>query len=398
LSHILIIPSWYRGTYDANNGSYVREQALALKERGHKVGVVYNNIVYWYYIKDQRKLHCLGFKDYDDSGLPTYYTDTLQVPSSMFRTWNRFAHFFNRIRNILVLKWMVRKYIAAHGKPDIIHAHSFYPGPALPAVSKAFRIPYVITEHWSGFNDRFRRASRLGSILGAYSDANRVIAVSESLATQVQAVVGKECVEVPNCIDFRNFKIADARYEQFTFSAVGYFRAIKRYDLLIHAFARAFRHVDGVRLLMVGSGELQAELEDLVSQLGMEHKIEFAGRRSRDEVAEILAKSHVVVSSSAYETFGMTLIESLACGTPVVAMNIGGPVGIVNRPEFGILADDTEDSLSEALFRIHGQYNKYDPTLIRSLAYDRYSEDIVIQRIGNIYEDVITRYREKSFG
>ena len=68
----------------------------------------------------------------------------------------------------------------------------------------------------------------------------------------------------------------------------------------------------------------------------MSTQVEFPGLLNREEVRNIIQESHVVVSSSIIETFGVTLIEGMSCGKPVIATRSGGPEEFVT-PEVGIL-------------------------------------------------------------
>ncbi len=92
----------------------------------------------------------------------------------------------------------------------------------------------------------------------------------------------------------------------------------------------------------------------------------------------------------------MTLIEALASGTPVVAMRNGGPESIVSEPEFGFLANDSEDGLVDALRRAAASVGTFDSEQIRRMASERYSEPAVIGQLERVYREVLAQAAKKS--
>ena len=121
----------------------------------------------------------------------------------------------------------------------------------------------------------------------------------------------------------------------FTVGIVGTLEPRKRQALLIEAFAAQFK---GQRafLRIGGAGAILPKLEQQAAALGIEAQVQFLGRLSREQVRDEARRCHVLVSCSRVELFAVTLIEAMACGTPVIATRSGGPQGFV-RPEDGLL-------------------------------------------------------------
>ena len=92
-----------------------------------------------------------------------------------------------------------------------------------------------------------------------------------------------------------------------------------------------------VRFLVVGDGILRNELETLSEELGIAKKIILCGHR--DDIAEILAASNVLVSASRAEHFGRVIIEAMAMAKPVVGTRAGGVPEIVADGLSGILVE-----------------------------------------------------------
>lgn len=96
----------------------------------------------------------------------------------------------------------------------------------------------------------------------------------------------------------------------------------KRVDVAIRAFAEIKKEVPTAEMLVIGEGDRRAELESLARSLDL--PVTFTGFISQSEKARHLNRAHVVLNPSAKEGWGMVAVESMACGTPVVASDVQG--------------------------------------------------------------------------
>jgi glycosyltransferase involved in cell wall biosynthesis len=135
--------------------------------------------------------------------------------------------------------------------------------------------------------------------------------------------------------------------------------AYKRLDYAIRTFART-----GRKLKIVGDGPEYKALQKLAGP-----DVEFCGRVSADELSELYARSIALVVPGE-EDFGITMVESLASGKPVVAFGRGGAVEIV-REKCGVLYNDpSEAGLTEALERLDRMEPSVNPLYLRTMAGD----------------------------
>jgi glycosyltransferase involved in cell wall biosynthesis len=117
--------------------------------------------------------------------------------------------------------------------------------------------------------------------------------------------------------------------------SVGSLKAEKNQALLIRSFARV-RQVRAAKLMILGSGELAPELEDLARSLGVGDNVQFAGFIA--DPWPYYASADLFVLSSDYEGYPLVLIEAMMCGVPVVATNCeSGPREILDSGRFGRL-------------------------------------------------------------
>jgi glycosyltransferase involved in cell wall biosynthesis len=176
---------------------------------------------------------------------------------------------------------------------------------------------------------------------------------------------------------------------------VGRYTEVKRIPLLIRAYARARERFNSrAPLVILGGhpGEYEGEHPQAVIAATGAQDVFLPGWRSHDDLALGLNASDVVVLPSVHEQFGQVLVEGMACGLPVIAVNNHGPATIVDDGETGLLVPpDDEDATAEALARVVN-----DPDTRRRMgatAYvrsrERYSWPALAERVARVYDDVV---------
>jgi glycosyltransferase involved in cell wall biosynthesis len=152
-------------------------------------------------------------------------------------------------------------------------------------------------------------------------------------------------------------KIEKTPFPLFTY--LGRLKAYKNIDTSIKAFAKVLEKFPKAKLYIVGFGEEELSLKNLVTKLDIERSVVFFGRVSETEKARILGKSWVVLQPSMMEGWGITVIEANACGTPVIASNVNGLKDAVVDGSTGVLVMPRDaDELARAMddFLIDDQY------------------------------------------
>jgi glycosyltransferase involved in cell wall biosynthesis len=170
----------------------------------------------------------------------------------------------------------------------------------------------------------------------------RIVTLSDSSRDELVDEMGllPEWIDVvPPGIDSAFSPAAGERSPTPLIVAVGRLVPVKRFDMLIQAFARLRgRHRDA-RLVIVGEGYERADLEALVRSLGVEEAVSLAGRVSEEDLIGLYRRAWAVASASSREGWGMTLTEAAACGTPSVATRIPGHTDAVAEGRSGLLVD-----------------------------------------------------------
>ncbi len=106
---------------------------------------------------------------------------------------------------------------------------------------------------------------------------------------------------------------------------------------LLEALGLARRRIAGLRLVVIGCGPLEGQLRSQVERLGLAESVRFVGRVPNAELPVWYRAAEVTVMPSLREGFGLVAVESLACGTPIVASRVGGTTDIARAFECGVL-------------------------------------------------------------
>lgn len=379
--NILIIPSWYSTDSNPTNGSFFKEQAIALKEAGHNVIVAFVEVRLASGNNLNEKVNVSN-----DNGIKTYRIIQGKVP----KTGNLGTAIAFRSGLIKIINYLENK-----EKIDVVHLHScIWGGIGGVAVSKKLNIPLVITEH-SSYYSRYKVKTFEKIILRySFKNANKVISVSNSLKKIISEY--KRNIEViPNMVDCNKFSpILNNKKslvkEDFTFLSLCYLKRNKGIDVLIKAFSTYFKG-EKVSLIIAGDGPERMNLENLSKELGISNQVKFKGALNRNEVYKEMSNCDIFVLPSRFETFGVVLIEALANGKPVISTRNGGANDIVTD-ENGILVNiDDIDGLGKAMLDLKLNYNEYNKEKIRNECINKYSKKVVTRKLESIYNELICK-------
>ena len=381
--HVMFIPSWYDNNRNKVHGSFFREQATKLQEHGVKVTVAYNEIWPLTLLGKIHEKKGLSFNI--EKGLRTYrYKNYNFIPKHplMFNSFDK------------RMDKLYKEIVKNEGKVDIIHAQSsLWGGISAAYIAKKYNIPLVITEHSSVKRGPYVKESYYDRIIDSYRKADELITVGNGLKREISELSGRNDIKViGNLVDLSLFKINDNndKEEEFLFFSLAFLEGEKGFDTLIKAFAKKYRNKN-CKLVIGGDGSQKEWLKQICKDEGVDNKVVFVGALSREEVSMWMSKCDVFVLPSRYETFGVVYIEALASGKPVIGAFNGGAEDIVND-KVGILVEkDNISMLSEAMEFIKKNINNYNKDEIREYCVDNFSSKIIIQRIIDVYNEVLKK-------
>jgi phosphatidylinositol alpha-mannosyltransferase len=227
-------------------------------------------------------------------------------------------------------------------------AHAFHPADALAAVGWAKRSgnPAIFTV--PAFPPRHASRARLGTLRRVFTGADAVVAPTEAVSDEISELFpGTRLRLIPPGVDLERFRPGAARAAQPTiFCAAAIEEPRKRVELVVEAFSLLRMERPDARLILANPYPHHTEFPAWVSGPG----IDIRGIRDDADLVGAYREAWVSVLAARDEPFGLVLVESLACGTPVVGARAGGIPEIVDREGIGTLFDGEEpEILAEAL-------------------------------------------------
>jgi glycosyltransferase involved in cell wall biosynthesis len=382
--HVLLLPSWYPTKYAPTRGIFFLEQAIALRKAGIQTGVIY---------PDFRSWRTLTHNNISDTHFQISYNNDNDIPTIRFHGWNPLSARLRYRFFITIAKKLWEEYTDHWGHPDVIHAHSaLWGGVAASVLSNQTNIPYIITEHSSGYARDMIRPWQQKLIKNAIQGAAQFITVSKSLKQTLKTYRDADKITViPNMVDTTFFTLSPVRHNTppFRFLTVASLVPVKGINILLHSFAIKFKGNNDVILEIGGDGPERHNLEKLAVNLGIQKQVSFLGYLDRYAVKEAMWRANTFVSTSYVETFGVVLIEAMATGLPVIATRCGGPEEIIT-PGTGILVHPgDENELAEAMIQIKEQRESFaKETEIRAAVVNKYEQKVIVDQLISILSSV----------
>jgi glycosyltransferase involved in cell wall biosynthesis len=282
-----------------------------------------------------------------------------------------------RLRHWLVYGNSTEREQSAHLKkiigqepPDLIHGHFAWTAwscLAHYAKREKLDVPVIVSVHGTDILSSLRHSEGARRRLHRFYAENRVhFAATNQFMSEAlrQTGIRKEHIHiVPNCVSPSFFKHRKSTYftgaENFRIIHIGRLVPWKGQRYLIEAFSRFVREVSAhAELTVVGAGALEKELRGLVNELDLSGHVRFAGTRAHPEVAEMLRRHDLYIQPSIHddatgqcESFGVSILEAICIGLPVIVTNTGGMPEVVGPPnEFAhIVAEKDSHALFQAM-------------------------------------------------
>jgi glycosyltransferase involved in cell wall biosynthesis len=383
--NILLIASWYPSMEQPTAGSFVQEQAHMLRDNGHQVTVIHPFML-GTFASSIKKRSTVSFAQED--GIRVLRVG-VAPPVPFFRGVS-YAYCFQRVREAM------KSFQLEPHDFTIIHSHAMFMGGLIGyRLSKKYNLPLVHTEHTSGliFNPKQYSIRDFSMTRKAYEHCHKVLFVSQFALERTLQILSLEVRDtfkvLPNVVDtafFSSSILSRAKVTSWKFLVIGNFIPRKNHALLLEAFAFVQKQFPAVGLTIAGHGPLMVELQALSSSLQLKN-ITWLPGLSRIEVRKEIAAHHAVLSTSTIETFGLTVAEAQAMGKPVVVTDSGGVRDIVTQ-ETGIVTEGSSESFAKGILQLIQSYDTYDQETIRQSAERRFSSEVIMEQLHEIYRSL----------
>lgn len=229
---------------------------------------------------------------------------------------------------------------------DLIDAHFYYPdGVAAALLARWLGKPLVVTARGSDLNVFGRDAVPRALMRWAGGVADASIGVCQALVDVLHGwgMPAAKLHVVRNGVDTQRFRPEDRVQSRASLGvegaplllAVGNLVPVKGHDLALRALAALVPRHPGARLVLVGDGPLRAELQAQAQALGLAGHVHFAGLVPNDRLSAWYSAADLLLLPSRSEGWANVLLEAMACGTPVVATDVGGTREVVADAALG---------------------------------------------------------------
>lgn len=379
----LFLPAWYPSEEQPVAGVFVKEHAKAVS--------LYNNVVVLFITPANDSMPGLySLTDEIEEGIRTIRVKYRKSP----------LPYTNFLLSYCVTLMVYRKLVTDGFRPDVIHAHVFSAGVPAVMLGRLYRIPILITEHFSGFPRNLLSLFDLQMARFAMSRAQYVLPVSENLKRHIEARgIHAKFNVIPNVFCDEIFyptnskRINENINKKKKLLTVSLLDPIKGVPNLLKAVNGLHLERDDFKLDIVGDGPTRSEYEKLAHELGLDGIVHFHGLKTKTEVAEFMRRCDVFVLPSIWENLPCVLIEVMACGKPIVASHVGGIPEMINENIGCLVPLGNVDELTKTLDYMLDHYMDYDSQAIAKYAREKYSYEAVGSQIDKLYRQAIVDYK-----
>ena len=249
--------------------------------------------------------------------------------------------------------------------PDIVHVHQAFNYHSIAVCALTRKYPLIVTIH-QGMADEIK--NRLSPSLRRYiklkinpylekrmlKRASHIIVLSPHVKEYFSDLKSKITV-IPNGVDFEEIQNSgqkrDIAHPSIFFA--GRLEKVKGVNILLRAIPHIKRLIPDVKVYIAGSGSEENKLKNLVKELNLTENVRFLGFISGDAKWSYYKSIDLCVVPSINEAFGLSSLEAMACGKPVVASNVGGIPYVVENGKTGLLFEcGNIDDLAEKIIAL----------------------------------------------
>ena len=286
---------------------------------------------------------------------------------------------------------------------DIVHAHYAIPHATSAYLAKQIlggdSIKIVTTLHGTDITLVGLEPSYLPVMKFSIEQSDGVTAVSRYLKekTITNYNIEKDIEVIPNFIDTKKYQRIDAETVRRAVAPSGEkvlihisnFRAVKRVPDVIRIFNLVRQKVPAM-LLLVGDGPDRSVCEQLCRELDIVPLVQFLGKQS--ELVQLLSASDVFLMPSQSESFGLSALEAMSCGVPVVSSSVGGLPELVLHDQTGYIAEIGDiERMSRYVLELltnEARYKRFSEAG-RARAVEAFNMDKIVSQYERYYQKVL---------
>lgn len=378
--NILFISSWYPTPRNPLMGIFVKRHAAAIALCCNVSVITVNSSDH------------AGIEESEEGGIFTLRAYYKQIGTAIpfLSSAVKLYQYLNTW--IMVLKYYRNK----KQKPDIVNANIVYPISIVAWFIQIFwRVPYVITEHWTGYfpaDGRYKGIIMKWLSRLAVGKAASVITVSEGLSKRMKELKLSNTYHIiPNAVDINIFDISNYNnnsiYNFIHISTLD--NPQKNITGMIHAFKRVNSAFPNTKLTLVWEEQSDEYIELIRREAAFNDSIIITGRKTPSEIIGMLHNSCAMVLFSNYENLPCVMLEALSCGVPVIATNVGDIPLYINSSNGLLVKPGDEAGLEHAMTTLIKNQESYNPTAIRASVIDKVNPAAIAEQFLKVYKEAL---------
>ncbi len=307
----------------------------------------------------------------------------------------RIEKLLSLFKYITLQKKMYAEISSLYGTPTIIHVHvAMKAGLLARYLKRKKNIPYLLTEHWSGYYmEKPLNIYNAGFLLRTFTksvlqNATVILPVAKSLALAIRELIKVPFLVVPNVVDTQLFYYRPPVQKKIRFIHPSVMDFSKNPEGIIEAAKLLADEGYVFEVLMIG--RINPALKALASELSMLNNfIFFNGEVTYAQIAIEMQQSSALIMFSRFESLPCVILEALCCGLPVVSSDAGGIPEVINEQNGILVKSENKTQLKEAMKKMVDNYTFYNRKSISEDAVDQYSFTVVGKKIVEVYNSII---------
>jgi glycosyltransferase involved in cell wall biosynthesis len=383
--NILVISYWYPNRTNPTLGNFNEKFALA--------AAGYNKVSVIHVVADESMS---AAEEWEEDVTTSVHVQRVYFKKGTSK--NIFAKFSRSLRYLNYYRKALLKRNKQLGKmPDLVHVHVLFPAGIIALFMRWFYgIPYVVTEHWTGYlpgsyvhqSVYVRWLSRL-----AARKASKLLPVTHNLKDAMIGLGFRNSYEVvPNVFDVSDFYLPQTK-EFRPKKQILHVSSLRDDHKNISGLLRAIHRLSGIRkdfeLHIVGDGDASPHIK-LAGELGLQDSfVRFSGEMSPTGIAAAMRDSDFFVLFSNYENLPCVIVEAFASGLPVISTRVGGISEHLDESKGILIGPKDEDALVHALNTMLDNHASYNKPELNKYAGEQFSYESVGRRLNTIYREVL---------
>jgi len=369
--HILFLSSWYPTRVSPTRGDFVQRHAEAVATL-HKVTVVH-------IISDKSLRGKIEFSEFKKNKITT---KIIYIPYTKNRIFKFILFFKTYIKTIKKIDFF-----------NIVHLNVTFPVGIIALYLKWLKKkPFIISEHWTGYQKQ-----NIKSIGVLKRFITKIIVKNASFICPVSKNLQNNMIDfgltgnyspVPNVVDTNLFNISENNLKTFTVLHISHMKNDhKNVEGILNVISKLESKIPHLKFNLIGENSKQ--YTPLIHKLKIKNAT-IINQIPNNEVVNYLNNSSVFVLFSNYENLPCVILESFACGTPVVSSNVGG-ISEYFPKKFGYLIRPKDEiALENSILKIYNNELNFNKKLMHNYALNNFGTQIVSLKFTELYTKLLS--------